>query len=88
MDTELLPDPLGQIDQAPSDHAVDRRGGPAGDDACQRGPLVGIQLGCSIGRLGVRQACRATAVEPQHPITDDLKPDTADPCRIATLTAS
>src|SRR5215203_6284388 len=67
-DLDLLPDPQGQILQAPAHHAVDRRCRATLDDVHQGLALAVIQLARVPWSLAVDQASRATGVEPHHPV--------------------
>ena len=84
---ELLPDPLGEIDQPPADHPMSRRDRPALDNPGQRSALPIVEFGRMARRLAVNQPSRYLGMEPQHPIPDHLQPDTADPRRIRTRAA-
>ncbi len=66
---------------------MDRRDRPLIDDRRQRPALAIAELGRFAGCLAVDQTVRPTAIEPQNPIADHLKPDTADPGRIRAPTA-
>src|SRR5215203_6360102 len=81
-DLELLPDPQGQILQAPAHHAVDRRHRPTLDDVHQGLALAVIQLARVPWSLAVDQAFRAAGVEPHNPVPNGLQPDAADPRRL------
>src|SRR4051812_25919599 len=81
-DLELLPDPQGEILQAPAHHAVDRRHRPTLDNVHQGLALAVIQLAGVPGSLAIDQAVRAASVEPHHPVPDGLQPNAADPCRL------
>src|ERR1700687_6325837 len=77
-DAELLEDPLRQIDQPPAHHAVDCR-----DRAALDHPRDGLALGIVelrglARRFTVKQAVRASPIEPEPPIPDDLQPDIAE----------
>src|SRR6516165_10695193 len=86
-DAELLEDPLCQIDQPPTHHAVDCRNRPTLDHAGDGLALDVVELGRLPRRLSVQQTVRAPLVEVQHPISDDLKPDTANHRRLSTRRA-
>ena len=82
-DAELLEDPLRQIDQPPAHNTMDRR-----DRATFDHPRDGLALGIVelwglARRFAVKQAVRASRIEPDHPIPDDLESDTAELCRLA-----
>src|SRR3954451_10530947 len=61
-DLELLPDPQGEILQAPAHHAVDRRHRPTLDDVHQGLALAVVQLAGVARGLAVDQALRAAGV--------------------------
>jgi len=82
-DTELLEDPLRQIDQPPAHHAMDRR-----DRATFDHPRHGLALGIVelrglARRFAVKKAVRPSRIEPDHPIPDNLESDTAELRRFA-----
>src|SRR3974390_1691673 len=82
-DAELLEDPLRQIDQPPTHDAMNRR-----DRAIFDHPRDGLALGIVelrglARRFAVKQAVWASRVEPQPPIADDLKSNTAELRRFA-----
>src|SRR3954462_6415993 len=83
-DLELLPDPQGEILQAPAHHAVDRRHRPTLDDVHQGLALAVIQLAGVPGSLAVDQALRAAGVEPQTPAQKGWYPAPADPRRFGS----
>jgi hypothetical protein len=82
-DAEFLEDPLCQIDQPPTHDTVDCRDRTVVDHVGNRLALGIIELRGLAGRFAVQEAVRATRIEPQHPIPDDLKPDTTDFCCLA-----
>src|SRR6476469_10331428 len=86
-DAELLEDPLCQIDQPPTHHAVDCRNRPTLDHAGDGLALDVVELGRLPRRLSVQQTVRAPLAEVQHPISDDLKPHTANHRRLSTRRA-
>ena len=77
-DAELLKDPLRQIDQPPTHHAVDSRDRAALDHPRDCLALNIIELRGLPGRFAVHKTIGATRIEPQHPIPDDLKPNVAN----------
>src|SRR6478672_3818673 len=77
----------GQIDQPPADHAVHCRNRATLDDAGDGLALDVVELGRLPRRLAVQETVRAPLVEVQHPISDDLKPDTANHRRLSTRRA-
>src|SRR5918995_3264237 len=81
-DPKLLPDPKGQILQAPANHAVDRRRRAALHRLCQGLALVVVQLAGVPRGLAVDQALRAASVELHNPVPKGLQPDAADPRRL------
>ena len=82
-DVERLPDPLHQIHQAPTDNAMDRRDRAALNHLSQRSALGRVQLGRSTRALGIDQTLWTAPVEAQHPITNRLQANAANPGRIA-----
>jgi hypothetical protein len=71
---------LRQIDQPQAHHAMD-----SGDWAALDHPRNGLAMGIIelrglARRFAVQQAVRPPGIEPQHPISNDLKPDAAHPC--------
>src|SRR4030095_1549922 len=86
-DAELLENPLCQIDQPPTHHAVDCRYRPTLDHAGDGLALDVVELGRLPRRLSVQQTVRAPLVEVHHPISDNLKPDTANHRRLSTRRA-
>jgi len=83
-DAVFVPDPLRQIDQPPSNDTVHRCDRPALDNPDKRLSLGRVELGRLAWRLAVDKTVRPCSVEPQHPITDRLQTDTANPRRSAT----
>ena len=61
---------------------MDRWDRPALDNRRQRPALTAVELRHLARRLAVNQSLRSVGIETQHPISDHLKPDTADPRRI------
>src|SRR5512139_1038260 len=70
--------PLRQIDQPPAHDAMDRRDRATLDHVGDGLTLEVIELGRLTRRLAVHESVRSASVEAQHPVPDDLKPDTAD----------
>ena len=64
-----------------------RRDRPVLDELCKRLALRVVELGRLARCLAVNQSSRSFGIEPQHPIPDHLKPDTADPRRIRARAA-
>jgi len=75
----LLSQPPHQIHQAPADNAMDRRHRTRLDDLKHCLPLLSIQDRALAGLLARDQPCRASRVEPQHPVPDRLQAGGADP---------
>src|SRR4029077_8371886 len=69
--------------QPPAHHAVNSRNRATLDHADDRLTLEVIELGRLARRLAVQQTVRAARVKAQHPVADDLTPDTADPRGLA-----
>lgn len=85
-DGELLEDPLHEILASPAHDTVDRRDRAGVDDLRQGLPLCLVQFERTAGRLPVDEPCRATVVEPQHPVTHDLERYAADVNRLRSMT--
>jgi hypothetical protein len=81
-EVEFIPDPLRKIDEPPAHHAMDGWHRPGLDDRRERLALLVVQARCRAGQLPVDQAVRPLCVEPQHPVTNDLPADPADPRRL------
>ena len=77
-DTELLIDPLRQIDQAPAHHSMGRRDRAALDHPRNGLALNIVELRGLARRFAVEQAVRAARIEPHHPVPNDLKSDATD----------
>jgi glucose-6-phosphate dehydrogenase assembly protein OpcA len=77
-DAEFLEYPLRQIDQPPAHYAVHRWDRTNLDHTGDGSALGIIELGWVPRRLAIQQPIRATSVEAQNPIWDDLKPDPAE----------
>src|SRR4051794_23440172 len=80
-DLELLPDPQGEILQAPAHHAVDRRHRPTLDDVHQGLALAVIQLAGGPGSLAIDEPFRPAGFDPPPPAPKSLYPAPADPRR-------
>ena len=72
-DAELRPDPLDQIHQPPAHHPMDRRDRAVLDHLREDAPMRGLEQRRLAGSFPVDQATRPFSVEPDHPVTDDLK---------------
>src|ERR1700729_3255142 len=77
-DAEFLVNPLAEINDPPSHHAVNGRDRTALDDRGQRGSVQIVQSRRLSGRLAIDQAVRPVSVEFEHPIANDLKRHTAN----------
>src|ERR1019366_3554694 len=77
-DAELLEDPLRKIDQPPANDVMDRRNWAALDHSGDRLALGVIELGRLPRRLTVQQPVGPPRVKSQHPVPDDLTPNTAN----------
>lgn len=73
-------EPLDQIDQAPTHHAMDCRDRAALDNVDQCLALSIVEPRTRPGRLPITQTVRATGIEPEHPVPHNLKSDTTNPC--------
>jgi hypothetical protein len=71
-DPKLLPNPLTEIDDPPSHHAVYRRDRSALDDRGQRGAMLIVQSRPLPRSLAVDQAVGAIRIELQHPVAHNL----------------
>lgn len=80
---ECFPQPLGKIDQPPANDAVQIRFWSRFDCPDKGCTLLIGQERLLARSLAVEQTCRASCVETQNPVPDDLKADTADLCRHA-----
>jgi hypothetical protein len=83
----FLEQPLGQIDQALADHAMDRGRGACLHHAQELLTLLVVELRRLAWRLAVDQPGRACGVEAQNPITQGLQPNTTNPSCLATSAA-
>jgi hypothetical protein len=72
--TELIPDPRHEGDQAPAQHTVEGRYGPLLDNVAQRRALCGLQNGGAARGLSVDEPVRALVVGAHHPVAHDLQP--------------
>ncbi len=80
---KLLIEPLNQVDQPPANDAVDRRDRALLDHLHKR-PALGIGEDRALaGSLAVEQAVRAARVEPQDPVSHNLKGHAPDPGSLA-----
>jgi len=84
---ELIPDPLHQILQPPTHHAMDGRNRAALHQGDQGLPVAGLELAGIPRRLAVDQAFGPMGVEPHHPVAHRLQPDTTDPRRLGPRAA-
>ena len=75
---ELRPQPLAEINDAPSHHTVDRRNRPALKHRRQRRAVRLLEPGPLTRSFAVDQPVRTVRVELQHPIPDDLQGHPAD----------
>jgi hypothetical protein len=78
---ELIPDPLHQILQPPTHHAMDGRNRATLHQGHQGVPVAGLELAGIPRRLAVDQAFGSLGIEPHRPVAHRLQPDTADPRR-------
>jgi len=83
-DAEFLEYPLCKILPAPAHHAVNRRDRPAFDDPCKGLALPLIELAWLARRLAVNETIRPFGIEPQNPVSDNLKTDITNSGRIRT----
>src|ERR1700729_2409602 len=86
-DAEFLVNPLAEINDPPSHHAVNGRDRTALDDRGQRGSVQIVQSRRLSGRLAIDQAVRPVSVEFEHPIANDLKRHTANLRRLGASCA-
>ncbi len=84
-DVKLIIYPKRQVLATPAHDTVDRRDRPALDDPGKRLALSIIKLWRLARRFSVNQTIRPVGIETQHPVSDYLQPDIADPRRIRTL---
>jgi len=66
---------------------MDRRDRTLFNQFGQRLALIVVELRRLAPRLAVNQTLRTIGIETQHPISDDLEPDAADPRRIRATAA-
>jgi hypothetical protein len=78
-DPELLIQPLAEIDDAPTDNAVNSRGRPAFDHGSQRLTMLVLEPGRLPGRLAIEKAVRTECIELHHPVANNLHTHSADP---------
>ena len=78
---ELVVKPLDQVDQPPAHNPMNRRDRPALDCVNKGMTLRIIEPGPGAGSLAVKQAIRASFIEPNHPVPHDLQAHTTDPRR-------
>lgn len=78
-DHELLIQPLAEIDDAPTDNAVNGRDRPAFDHSSQRLTMLVREPGRLTGRLAIKKPVRAEGVELHHPNANNLHANSADP---------
>jgi len=86
-DRKFVMEPLGQIDQPPAHHPMDRRDRTLLDNINQGLALRIVQPRTRAGRLPIHQPIRTAGIEPHHPVPHDLKPNAADPSRCAPIAA-
>src|SRR6516164_1249431 len=84
---ELVPQPLYQVDDAPTHHPVHGRDRSYRDDFFQRATMAIIKNGLGPGSLARRQTINPSLVEAQDPVTDDLQRHSGDPGRLAPAAA-
>src|SRR5271166_2532778 len=77
-DAEFLVNPLAEIDDPPSHHAMNGGDRAALDDRGQRGSVRIVQPRRLSWRLAINQTVRPVRVELEHPIANDLKRHTAN----------
>ena len=87
LDPELFEEPARQILASPAHHAVDGRDRTTLHHSGESPALLLVQLGAVPRRLAVDQPLGTELVEAQHPVTDDLEGDAADPGRIRSRAA-
>jgi len=77
-DTELLENPLAEIDDPPAHDPMNRRNWPALHNRRQRRAMFVVQPRPLPRGLAIDQPVRAMRVELEHPIADDLQSDAAN----------
>lgn len=80
-DREFVRELLDKINQAPAHDPMDRWDRSAFDHIYQRLALRTVKPGTGARRLAVQQAIGATRIEPEDPVSHDLKSDPANPSR-------
>ena len=78
---------MRQISQPPAHDAMEGWHRAVLDDLPQRLALMVVEKAGSARRLAVHKAIGTLGVEPQHPVTHDLQPDTANPRRVRARAA-
>ena len=86
-DAELLPDPLHQVQQTPTDNAMSRRDRAALDHLNQPLALALVQLGRPARTLRIDQTLRAALVEAKYPVANRLQANAPKPSRVAARAA-
>ena len=84
---KLVVKPLDQVDQPPAHNPMNRRDRPALDCVNKGMTLRIIEPRPGAGSLAVKQAIRASFIEPNHPVPHDLQAHTTDPRRRSPATA-
>lgn len=80
-DGKFVIKPLGQVDQPPAHHPVNRWDGTAFDNIDQCLSLRIVQPRAGAGRFAAQKSIGPMGIEPDHPVPHDLKPNAADPGR-------
>jgi hypothetical protein len=82
-DGELLKGPGYKIAAPPAHNAIDSGDRTGLDAPGQSKLLIRLQLRCLSRRLAVDQTIGSIRIETEHPVANDLKPNTADPGGLA-----
>ncbi len=81
---ELVPQPLGQVDDPPAHDTVSGRNRPRLDDLLQRAAVPVIEDRLRPRRLACRKPFRPIRVETHHPVPHDLPRHAANESRITS----
>ena len=83
-EVKLVMQPSDEVRQVLANHAIDIENRSILNGTGQGRPMLGIQIPRRSWRFAVQQAVRFLSTEPQHPVADRLKADTAMPGRFGT----
>ena len=86
-DPELVPDPLHQVLQPPTHHAMNGWNGALLHQGQQGLAVAGLELAGIAWCRAIDQGFGSMGVEPHHPVPHRLQTDTTDPCRLGPRAA-